>query len=276
MNTTNHQQTLINTNNNKTLKETDSKLYKDYYERKRIAIVMEENNNSKIIAIPSLNKGNPDEWLKLGNNSAYFYKYLITPRLGKKPPTIRPDTDLNYRFKSGIIAIHWRNTFVKQMESLNLIPREESNLLIFNLPHIFTTAEIKRLHEKECERNPKPNQILKPSITYPDLYHLLLTLAKILPEKLRKLNKSHSQYYDPELRHLLAQLFKTYLHMANGHLSQPAAKIQFLTALDDFSAIMIILSEDNAFDHSSEYRLSTLILDIRNSVERNLKETNQK
>ena len=65
---------------------TNNQIYQKYYETKRIAMVMEENNNSKIIAIPSLTKGAKDEWLKLGGNSAYFYKYLIAPRLHKNPP----------------------------------------------------------------------------------------------------------------------------------------------------------------------------------------------
>ena len=39
-----------------TTNQNNDQAYQEYYERKRIAMVMEENNNSKIIAIPSLNK----------------------------------------------------------------------------------------------------------------------------------------------------------------------------------------------------------------------------
>ena len=132
-----------------TTNQNNDQTYQEYYERKRIAMVMEGNNNSKIIAIPSLNKNAKDEWLKLGGNSAYFYKYFVAPRLNKKPPTIHQDTDLNHRFKSSIIAVHWKDAFIKNMKSLKLEPIEESGLLIFQLNHKYTKAEIKKLHAKE-------------------------------------------------------------------------------------------------------------------------------
>ena len=46
-----------------TTNQNNDQAYQEYYERKRIAMVMEKNNNSKIIAIPSLNKNAKDEWL---------------------------------------------------------------------------------------------------------------------------------------------------------------------------------------------------------------------
>ncbi|MDO5451929.1 MAG: hypothetical protein Q4F56_02470 [Candidatus Saccharibacteria bacterium] len=246
--------------------------YQEYYARKRVAMILEGTNHDSIIAIPSVAKsGKESEWLKLGGNSAYYYKYLIAPRLNKKPPTIRPDTDLNYRFKSGIISIHWRKAFLENMATLNLAAKTESGLIIVKLNHEFTDSEIKKLRQREHRQNPKANQILKPAVTYPDLYHLLLTLAKVLPNKIEKLNKSFAKDYGSDLRRLLAKLLKIYLRMANGHLDQQTARVHFNEAIDDFSAIIIILSEGNALDHSTEHRLSTLILDIKSSVERNLK-----
>ena len=84
-----------------------SNAYKIYFEQKQLALILEKSNDSKLILFPSVStRGAKDEWLKLGGNSALFYKYLIAPRLGKKSPTIRPDTDTNHRFKNGIISIH--------------------------------------------------------------------------------------------------------------------------------------------------------------------------
>ncbi|MBR2998462.1 hypothetical protein IKF34_01640 [Candidatus Saccharibacteria bacterium] len=97
--------------------------YKQYFKTKQIAKIMEEDNNSKLIIFPSVEtKGEKDEWLKIGGNSALFYKYLIAPRLGKKPPTIRPDTDLKHRFKDGIISVHWKNTFLNNLSKIGLPP----------------------------------------------------------------------------------------------------------------------------------------------------------
>lgn len=107
-----------------TIKEssnTPNQNYKHYYKTKRFAKILEEDNTSKLILFPSAN-GQKDEWLKLGGNSALFYKYLIAPRLNKKPPTIRPDTDLQHRFKDGIISIHWKNQFIENLTKIGLPP----------------------------------------------------------------------------------------------------------------------------------------------------------
>lgn len=233
-------------------------------------MVMEENNNSKIIAFPSLNKGAKDEWLKLGGNSAYFYKYLIAPRLHKKTPTIHPDTDLNYRFKSGIIAIHWKNTFISNMKSLNLEPTEESGLLIFNLPRRYTTAEIKKLRAKETEVRNKTNQLLRPKNTIPELYNQFLTLAQTLPNKIRKLDEHYRQAYGASLNDVLIKLFENYIELSEGG---DKAKIRqcFVTSINRLNAILIILNENHALDNSTAERLGTLIIDIKNCITRNLK-----
>lgn len=255
----------ITTNN-----QNNNQTYQNYYEIKRIAMVMEENNNSKIIAIPSLTKGAKDEWLKLGGNSAYFYKYLIAPRLNKKPPTIHPDTDLNYRFKSGIIAIHWKDTFIKNMQALNLKPSDESDLLIFELKHKFTTAEIKKLRSKETEAKNKTNQLLKPRITIPELYNQFLVLAQTLPNKIRKLDEYHRQAYSSRINDILIKLFEDYIELSEGG---DKAKIRqhFTLYINRLNAILIILNENHALDYSTAERLGTLIIDIRNSITRNLK-----
>lgn len=254
--------------------QSNNRIYLEYYERKRIAMVMEENNNSKIIVIPSLaSKGASDEWLKLGGNSAYFYKYLIAPRLHKKPPTIHPDTDLNYRFKSGIIAIHWREAFIKNMATLNLKPEpeSESGLLIFNLNRTFTPNEIKKLHSRENEAKDKTNQLLKPKATIPELYQLLLILSQALPNKIRKMDEFYRWSFGHKLTDILTDLFEQYIKLAEGSIDRSTAKHNFTELLDRLNAILIILNENRALDYSTSERLGTLLVDIRNCVSRNLK-----
>ena len=255
---------------NITTNNQNNQTYQNYYEIKRIAMVMEENNNSKIIAIPSLTKGAKDEWLKLGGNSAYFYKYLIAPRLNKKPPTIHPDTDLNYRFKSGIIAIHWKDTFIKNMQALNLKPSDKSDLLIFELGHKFTTAEIKKLRFRETEARNKTNRLLKPKSTAPELYNQFLILAQTLPNKIRKLDEYHRQAYGSRINDVLIKLFEDYIELSEGG-DKDKIRQRFILCINRLNAILIILNENHALDYSITERLGTLIMDIRNSITRNLK-----
>lgn len=253
-----------------TTNQNNDQAYQEYYERKRIAMVMEENNNSKIIAIPSLNKNAKDEWLKLGGNSAYFYKYFVAPRLNKKPPTIHQDTDFNHRFKSGIIAVHWKDAFIKNMKSLKLEPTEESGLLIFQLSHKYTKAEIKKLHAKENAANEKINQLLKPKITIPELYNQFLILAQTLPNKIRKLDIFYRQFYGAQMNNILIKLFENYIELSEGG-DKDKIKQHLILYINHLNAILIILNENHALDNSTVERLGTLMVDIRNSITRNLK-----
>lgn len=250
----------------------DTDQYQNYYEKKRIAIVMEEKNNSKIIVFPSLTtKGSSDEWLKIGGNSAFFYKYLVAPRLNKKPPTIHQDADLNYRFKTGIIAIHWKNALIKNMESLGYTYKEESGLLIFNLNHTFTLAEIKKLHGKEKESREKTNQILKPSYSIPELYQVFLKLAQTLPNKIRKMDSFYRENYGIKLNESLIKLFELYIQVVNKSLSIDVAKQALLTNLDTINAILIIINENRALDYSTEQRLGGLLNEARQIIDSKLK-----
>jgi len=248
----------------------NNQIYQEYYERKRIAMIMEENNNSRIIAIPSLTKGAKDEWLKLGGNSAYFYKYLVAPRLNKKPPTIHQDTDLNYRFKSGIIAIHWKDAFIKNMQALNLELNEESGLLVFEMGRKFTTTEIKKLRLRETEAKNKTNQLLKPKTTTPELYNQFLILAQTLPNKVRKLDEYHRQVYGAKMNEILIRLFEDYIELSEGG-DKDKIRQRFILYIHRLNAILIILNENHALDYSTAERLGTLIIDIKNTITRNLK-----
>lgn len=249
-----------------------NQLYKDYYKRKRIAIIMEESNNSAIILIPSIpNKDNQNEWLKIGGNSALFYKYLIAPRLNKKPPVLHPDTDLNCRFKNGIIAVHWQDIFIKNMTNLGFKYKIESELLIFNLKHKYSFAEIKKLRQKDTEEKNKTNQLLRPSHTIPDLYGLFLVLAQTLPNKIRKMDEYYRNSFGLTLNHTLTYIFELYIATVNNQIDKETAKQSFLKTINKMHAILIILNENHALDYSTEQRLGTLLQDINNTIEKHFK-----
>ena len=228
-----------------------------------------------ILPVLKLFHGRKTKEKQYKHNSAYFYKYLIAPRLNKKPPTIRPDTDLNHRFKTGIIAIHWQKALIKNMDSLGIKHHEESGLLIFNLNHIFTTSEIKKLHARENEAKEKALKILKPTQTIPDLYGLFLILAQILPNKVRKMNEYYRNSYGPSLTKILIEFFETYIQLANNQIDKPTARRRILQDVDKINAIMIILNENHALDYSTEQRIGTVLAYIRNCVDRHLKLTKE-
>ena len=84
-----------------------------YYKGKRVAHLLEETNNSKLLLFPSLG-GEKREWYKIGGNSLLFYKYRIGPRIGRKVKILRVNNKRE-RFNHGIASIHWLDVFAKRM-----------------------------------------------------------------------------------------------------------------------------------------------------------------
>lgn len=247
---------------------TQNQNYKIYYKTKQIAKILEEDNNSRLILFPSAN-GAKDEWLKLGGNSALFYKYLIAPRLNKKSPTVRPDTDLEHRFKDGVISIHWKNLFLENLAKIGLTSiAEENGLLIIKLGHKFSLAEIKKLKSREKEMESEVAQLLKPKNTAPELYHHLLALAKALPPKVAKLKEPYRSDFGSQINRAISELFITYLDFVNHNLPQETAKDALLNSTNRINALLIILNENKLLDHSTISSTGRIITELRTNIEK--------
>ena len=254
--------------------QNQSQIYKLYFKTKQLAKLLEEDNNSKLILFPSAS-GEKDEWLKMGGSSALFYKYLIAPRLNKKSPTIRPDTDLSHRFKDGIISIHWKNLFLKNLTKIGLPPpHEENGLLIVELNHKFTQAEIKKLKSREKEKHAEINQILKPKNSIPELYHILLVLAKSLPPKVAKLKEPYRNDFGSQINHTVCELFITYTDYVDKNITSLSAKSSFHRSVNKLNALLIILNENKLLDYSTIGRVGRTLLDLRETIERTIKDAN--
>lgn len=246
-------------------------IYKTYFATKQIAKLLEKTNNSRIIAFPSIpSKNGQIEWYKLGGNSAYYYKYIIAPRLGKKPPTIHSDTDLNHRFRDGIVAINNHELFVENLTKLGYREKRESGLTIFELNHIFTANEIRALKAREHEDKENLNKLFRPKNIAPEVYKIILELSKTIPTITLKKNLHDS--YIPELNHIIISLNKTYHHYANGIIDTISAKSLLLSSADDLTAILSILSENDCLAITLQIRIGKLLMDFKSSVGRNLHE----
>lgn len=234
-----------------------------YEQQKRIAILLEKTNNSHLIAFPSIpNKDGKHEWYKLGGNSAYYYKYIIAPRLGKKPPTIHPDTDLNYRFRDGVVLIHWKSTLTDALTKLHYEIKEESNLLIFNLNHTFAIEEIKKLKQLEKTNRENQNKLFRPKHADPSIYNIIIELSRIIPVKSQKIKPGFQTFYTPSLNQDLLTLRKVYQSYANGRLEKSSALQQLYSCVDSLSATLAILTDNNCLDITSQSRISRLLASL--------------
>ena len=243
--------------------------YRSYFTTKQIAKTLEITNNSRIIAFPSVpSKNGKIEWYKIGGNSAYFYKYIVAPRLNKKPPTIHPDTDLNHRFKDGVIAINNHQAFIDNLAKLGYEYRLESGLIIFNLNHAFSVNEIKSLKDREHEDKARLNQLFRPQNSKPEIYRLIIELSRTVPTKAKNLKRGFHEDFAPELNHAVIELCKVYHRYANGRINTLNAKTLLLGFLDDLTAVLSILSENNCLSIADQIRLGKLTSDLKNNINR--------
>lgn len=252
--------------------QSNSSSYQIYERQKQLAMLLEKTNNSRLIAFPSIpNKAGEYEWYKLGGNSAYYYKYIIAPRLGKKSPTIHLDSDLNYRFKDGVVLIHWKSTLTDALAKLHYKLKEESNLLIFDLNHTFTIEEIKKLKQLEKTNQEKLSTLFRPKHADPSIYSIIIELSRIIPTKSQKIKPLFQTFYAPSLNQDLLALRRIYQSYANGRMEKQLAIQKFYTCLDNLNATLAILTDNNCLDLTSQSRLSRLLADLELKLDRSAK-----
>ena len=249
----------------------DKKLaYEHYFELKQIALSLEKVNNSQLIAFPSVaTQGAKDEWWKAGGNSAYIYKYYIRPQMHKTPPTIHPDTDLRHRFRDGYVSFHWKHTLIDNMAKLGFKPREEYGLLFFELNHTFSASDLKSYRKAEQKDKESLNQVFKPEKAHPDMYGIILELAKTIPAKAAQIKEPHHRDFAPELNHAIATIIKTYHRYANHHIDKDTAHQIINTTVDDLDAILMLLCENDWLNTTSQLRIGRLLADFKSNIKRN-------
>lgn len=244
--------------------------HREYYNGKMIALSLEEKNNSRLILYPSLS-GTKDEWYKMGGQSALFYKYIVGPRL-KKKPVIRKDNDLRHRFKHGIVSVHWGEKFMKDAATIGLtVKRIDYGLIIVEMERVYTASEIMEMHKREQEDAEKVKKMIMPARNYPDIYALIRQLSQILPVKVKKMDGAYREVFGKTMLEILTNLNKIYFRMANGRMRAEVAREEMLGQIDDMTAMLAIMDENQLFDVTTRTRIGETIVDMKMTIKKRLK-----
>lgn len=264
---------LVEAQAGKELDEQDKVLqekHREYYNGKVIALSLEEKNNSRLILFPSL-AGIEDEWYKMGGQSALFYKYIVGPRL-KKKPTIRKDNDLKHRFKNGIVSVHWGEKFMKDVAVIGLIAKKiDYGLIIVEMEREYTVNEIKEMREQEQKDIEKVKKMIMPVKNYPDVYGLMRQMSHFLPPKIKKMDVVYREAFGKKILEALVNLHKIYFRMANGRMPESLAKEEMLMQIDDITAILAIIDENQLFDLVTRTRLGETLVELKTTIKKRLK-----
>ena len=263
---------LVETQSGKELDESDKQndeKYRGYYNGKGIALALEDKNNSRLILYPSLS-GVKDEWYKMGGQSALFYKYIVGPRL-KKKPIIRKDNDLRHRFKHGIVAVHWGDKFMQDVAELGLeVKRIDYGIIIVELGRSYCAKEIEEMRKREREEQDKVKRIILPEKNYPDLYGLLRQLMQILTPKIKKMDTVYREVFGKDMLEILVKMVEVYFRMANGRIAVEHAREEMLGCVDDMTALLAIMDENQLFDLVTRTRIGETLIDIKLAIKRRL------
>lgn len=244
---------------------------KEYYDGKAVALKLEEKNNSKLYLFPSLG-GEEGEWYKMGGHSALFYKYLVGPRMGRRPK-IRKDNDLRLRFKYGLAAVHWGNNFVEAAKKMGYDVRTmEYGIIVVDLGKKFTMREVKDMAMREKEDKEKLATMIMPKENMPNLYVKMRELARLLVPKVKKMHAAYRETFGNDLLVAMADLFKIYFRVANGRVNKSVAKRQLLERVDDLTALVALIDEMELFDVITRTRFGEYLVDMRVVIEKNFKE----
>lgn len=206
----------------------------------------------------------------MGGQSALFYKYIVGPRL-KKKPVIRKDNDLRHKFKYGVVAVHWGDKFMKDIATIGLsVKRIDYGIIIAEMERSYTTKEIEEMRNLEKTEQDKLKKMIMPEKNYPDLYGLIRQLTRILPPKIKKMDVTYREVIGNRMLGILIELVEIYFQMANGRMPVNTAQEEMLRQIDNMTALIAIIDENQLMDLIMRTRMGETLVDIRLTIKRRL------
>lgn len=254
--------------------QDEKEVRKKYYDGKLIALTLEKQNRNRLILFPSISK-QEGEWYKMGGNSALFYLYYIAPRT-KKNPKIRQDTDIKYRFRDGVIMVHWGEGFIDRVEKLGLkVEKIDYGLIVVQLDKEFTVAEIKELRERVANEKKRFYEMVMPKENLPDVYGLIRKLAQILVPKVKRLDAAYRGIFGERLLNMVMDIYEGYYRVANGMMTKAEGYQVLRGKVEDMSGMIMLADEVEWFDFTTRTRVGETLVDLKAVLERRLLEKSE-
>lgn len=251
----------------------DEKVFSDteriYFDAKSYVLESEKNNRRYVYLFPSISKI-PDAWYKVGDKSLLFYKNLLAPRLSREA-RIRDDTDKVYRFRHGIVSIKWGSKLMSEAEELGYkAKRVEYGIIVIDLMRDFTDIEIHDMVRVVREERDKPKKLVKPKVNYPAIMMAINDLVRVLPSKIKKLDKDYKMVLGKELLEPMSEMLKIYFRMANGRMEKRDAKLEMMERTDDIAAMIYLMDEAQMLNVSARTAMGENVVKIRRAIEESL------
>lgn len=248
------------------VEKTFSETERIYYDAKSYILSKEKTNCRFIYLFPSIGKV-PDVWYKVGGRSLLFYKLILAPRLGREA-RIRDDTDKVYRFNHGIVSVKWGDKLILEANGLGYkAERIKFGIIVIDLLKDFTDAEIYAMAGQVKEERYKLKKMIKPKENYPSIMMAINDLARVLPSKIKKMDRDYRLILGNELLEPMAEMLKIYFRLANGRMEKRDAKLEMLERTDDIAAMIYLMDECQMLNITARTMMGENVVKIRKAIE---------
>lgn len=247
----------------------ETKIRQKYYDGKLIVLTLEKQNNDKLFLFPSISKVE-GEWYKMGGNSLLFYRYYVAPRLKKKPKCLY-DKDIKYRFKDGVVAIHWIDKFIENMRKLKLeATKEEYDIVTVELGQSFSAAEIKEMRERERSDDKRFRNTIMPKENFPDMYRHIRVLAQLIIPSVKRMDGAYRGVFGDRIIRVVMELYEAYFMVTDGLKTKEEGYTLLRGLAQKLSGLILLADEVEWFDFATRTRVGETLVEFKAAIERRL------
>ena len=243
--------------------------YAKYNQLKKKVVELEKENHRFLILFPAsdadINEQN--KFYNMGGNSAIIYCHEIGPRI-KRTPTLRRDMDNgndNEKFHSGICSIADLSKLEQRLAEIGIkrVKSKYEKLVIFELHREYPQSEIKEMLREEQKKLDGLNKLIYSKVLFPDVHRQVLELKKLVPSKVKNMDKTYRQVVGMKLIDSLINLIQFYSQMAHGDREQKEAGRLMMLELDSMLALISMLNELKLWEVSTCIRAATIIVSLK-------------
>lgn len=245
--------------------------YARYRATKKQAIELERTNKRYLILFPASDKdtNKKDQFYNMGGHSAIIYCHEIGPRIHRKP-TLRRDMDNGNdeeKFHSGVCSVADLAKLEEKLKEIGIErDKDQGDLVFFKLHRDYEKSEIREMLKQEQKTLDQLNKVLYSKVLYPDIHRQILELKKLIPAKVKNMDKTYREVVGMELISALMELVKTYSQMAHGDLEEPEAARRMLLELDTLYAGVSMMNELKLWEVSACMRVGDITTGARQLI----------
>lgn len=244
--------------------------YARYRKRKKKVLEFEKTNTRYLALWPASDKDTNKErtFYNMGGTSAIIYVHEIGPRIGRNP-VLRHDMDNGNRdekFHSGVCSIADLDKLTEKLAEIgiNRVETRDQELVLFKLHRDFLHNEVKELLKQEQKRVDNLNRVIYAKVLFPDIHRQVIDLKKLIPPKVKNMDKTYREVVGMELIKSLMQLIRVYSQMVHGDIEAKDGARLMMLETDMILEEISLMNELQLWEVSFCIRVADIVTGMKN------------